>query len=93
MPDNKNEGYLEYLLVEAIDSANKQSREEAGKICNELKNYTFPEHHRQKSLLAIFMAMQENPGRNITHLIEKNYIDFKNEKMKKLISFITDYYK
>jgi hypothetical protein len=93
MPDNKSEGYLEFLLIEAIDSANKHSKEEAEKICNALKTYTFPEHHRQKSLLAIFMAMQENPGRNITHLVEKNYLDFENGTMKKLIHFITDYYK
>lgn len=93
MPDNKNEGYLEYLLLEVIDSANEQSKEEAKKICTNLKNYSFPEHHRQKSFLAIFMAMQENPGRNITHLIEKGYIDFKNVKMEKLINFIVNYYK
>ncbi|MDM8523712.1 hypothetical protein QUF80_10100 [Desulfococcaceae bacterium HSG8] len=93
MPDDKNEGYLEYLLLDVIDSSNKRSTEEAGKICNDLKNYSFPEHHRQKSFLAIFMAMQENPGRNITHLIEKDYIDFQNGKMEKLINFIIDYYK
>ena len=32
MPDNKSEGYLEFLLIEAIDSANKQSKEEAEKF-------------------------------------------------------------
>ncbi len=61
-------------------------------ICKELKNYKFPEHHRDKATLAIFMAMQENPGRNITHLIEKSYIDSSNEKMEKLIDFIRTYY-
>jgi len=93
MPDNRNEGYLEYLLLEVIDSNKKQAIEEADKICNDLKNYAFPEHHRQKSFLAIFMAMQENPGRNITHLIEKDYIDFKSGKMEKIINFIINYYK
>jgi len=39
------------------------------------------------------MAMPENPGRNITHLVEKNYLDFENGTMKKLINFITDYYR
>jgi len=92
MPNNKNEGYLEYLLTEIINSDYKSSIEEAEDICGKLKNYTFPAHHRQKSFLAIFMAMQENPGRNITHLIEKDYIDFKNEKIEKLINFITNYY-
>lgn len=31
MPDNKNEGYLEYLLLDGIDSANKQCLKEAKK--------------------------------------------------------------
>jgi hypothetical protein len=92
MPDNRKEGYLEYLLLESIDVANKKATEEAEKICKGLKNYKFSEHHRQKSFLAIFMAMQENPGRNITHLIEKDYIDFRNGKIEKLINFITNYY-
>jgi hypothetical protein len=39
------------------------------------------------------MAMQDNPGRNATHLVEKEHIDFDNGKIKRFIDFIQSYYR
>lgn len=92
MPDNSGEGYLESLLIEVIDSSVAACMREATEICTGLRNRRFPEHHYHKAVLAIFMAMQDNPGRNITHLIENGYINFSNVKIRRLVDFIKNYY-
>jgi len=92
MPDNSHVGYLEFLLLDSINSERVQCLKEAENICKNLENFKFPEHHKRKAILAIFMAMQENPGRNITHLIEKKYLDFEKATMKNLITFVKTYY-
>jgi hypothetical protein len=93
MPDNSNEGYLESLLIEIMNYSNQACIREAKEICHSLKNRRFKAHHQHKAILALFMAMQDNPGRNATHLVEKEHIDFDNGKIKRFIDFIQSYYR
>lgn len=92
MPDNQNEGYLEYFLKKAIHQDNIQILEESIEICNKMKTRKFSDHHLVKSQLAVFMAMQDNPGRNINHMLERSLIDLDSTDMKKLCKFLKDYY-
>ena len=93
MPDNKNDGYLEYLLFEALTETKSDLTAEAIQIISSLKNKEYPSHHECKAKLAIAMSMLDNPGRNITHLIEKDIVNLHaNKKMDKLLNFLTTYF-
>ena len=92
MPNNSAEGYLEYLIFDSLSDSKDSAKTEAVAICGKLENVSFSEHHQKKSELAIFMSMQENPGRNITHIIENEYIDFEKDKIKQLIRFLEGYF-
>lgn len=92
MPDNSGEGFLEYFILDSLDSEFSPELIEAREICSNIKNKKFPDHHKTKAELSIFMAMQENPGRNITHIIEKSMLNFNGEKSKLFFSFLKDYF-
>lgn len=92
MPNNSDEGYIEYFLKGAVHSDQSEVIDEAIEICSSMKTKRFSDHHEVKSQIAVFMAMQDNPGRNITHMIEKSLIDIKNSEMEKFCSFLKRYY-
>jgi len=94
MPDNKMDGYLEYLLFNALNMTKTNITSEATNIISKIKNKEYPAHHEMKAKLAIAMAMLENPGRNISHLINKNILDYKNNHyLKAFITFLCDYFR
>jgi hypothetical protein len=94
MPDNKIDGYLEYLLFSALGAAKTDITSEATEIISKIKTKEYPAHHEMKAKLAIAMAMLENPGRNISHLIEKNILDYgNNQYLKTFTIFLRDYFR
>ena len=93
MPDNKMDGYLEYLLFDALNAVKPNITSEATDIISRIKTKEYPAHHEMKAKLAIAMAMLENPGRNISHLIGKNILDYRNNKsLKTFTTFLCGYF-
>lgn len=93
MPDNKKDGYLEYLLFDALDAVKNDITSEAISIISKMKHSEYPAHHEMKAKLAVAMAMLENPGRNISHLIGKNIIKYDdNQYLKNLKTFLCNYF-
>jgi len=94
MPDNKSDGYLEYLLFNALNLVKNSITSEVKNIIGKIKTKEYPVHHEMKAMLAIAMAMFENPGRNISHLIDKDILDYKNnESLRIFITFLCDYFR
>ena len=94
MPDNKIDGYLEYVLFSALSAAKTNITSEATDIISKIKTKEYPAHHEMKAKLAIAMAMLENPGRNISHLIEKNILDYENNQyLRTFTAFLRDYFR
>lgn len=93
MPNNKNEGYIEYFLKDLIDDKLSDMIADAEKICSKMAHKKFSDHHLVKSEIAVFMAMQDNPGRNISHMIEKSLLDFDKPQLKVFYSFLNKYFK
>jgi hypothetical protein len=94
MPNNKSDGYIEYLLFDALNEVKSNITSEATSIIAKTKVKEYPSHHEMKARLAIAMAMLENPGRNISHLIDKNILDYKNNpSLKNIITFLSTYFK
>jgi hypothetical protein len=93
MPDNKKDGYLEYLLFNALKTVKTDITNEATNIIEKIKTKEYPAHHEMKAMLAVAMAMLENPGRNISHLINKDILDYKNNPyLRTFITFLCDYF-
>jgi hypothetical protein len=94
MPDNKIDGYFEYLLFNALSAVKTNITTEATEIISRIKTKEYPAHHEMKAKLAIAMAMLENPGRNISHLIDKNILDCgNNQYLKTFTTFLYGYFK
>jgi hypothetical protein len=94
MPNNGFDGYLEYLLFNALKITKSLIAADAIKISSALRNKEYPEHHEMKAELAIAMAMLENPGRNISHLIEKDILNYNNNPvLKNFTDFLKQFYK
>ncbi|GHU58111.1 hypothetical protein FACS189444_1290 [Spirochaetia bacterium] len=94
MPNNGLNGYLEYLLFDALKTTKSAICIDAEKIISTLKNSEYPKHHEMKAKLAVAMAILENPGRNISHLIEKDILDGKhNQVLKEFTNFLQQFYK
>jgi hypothetical protein len=94
MPDNKTDGYIEYLLFEALNAVKPDMATEAADIVEKIRNKEYPHHHEMKANLAVAMAMLDNPGRNISRLISKNILDYRNNpSLKKLTSFLSSFFK
>ena len=94
MPDNKMDGYIEYLLFDALSLVKTDITSEATSIIEKSKTKEYPAHHEMKAKLAIAMAMLENPGRNISHLINKNILNYKDNKLLNYFTnFLFDYFK
>jgi hypothetical protein len=94
MPDNKIDGYLEYLLFNALSAVKTNITTEATDIISKIKTKEFPAHHEMKAKLAIAMAMLENPGRNISHLIDKNILNYgNNQYLKTFTTFLCNYFR
>jgi hypothetical protein len=94
MPDNHLDGYIEYLLFEALKTTKTSIICEMEGIISGMKNKEYPKHHEMKAKLAIAMAMLENPGRNITHLVEKDILNHNhNPVLKNFINFLEYYFK
>jgi hypothetical protein len=93
MPNNGLDGYLEYLLFDAFKVTKPQIVSEAEKIIDRLQNKEYPPHHEMKAKLAISMAMLENPGRNISHLVEKNILNYShNPVLQDFVDFLKNYF-
>jgi hypothetical protein len=93
MPNNKLDGYIEYLLFDALNAVKSNITSEATSIIAKIKAKEYPLHHEMKAKLAIAMAMMENPGRNISHLIDKNILDYENNSsLKDIITFLRVYF-
>lgn len=93
MPNNNKEGYIEYFLKDIISDKFVEMKEEAENICQKMISKKFSEHHLLKSEIAVFMAMQDNPGRNISHMIENSLIDFNKPEFKVFTTFLKQYFK
>jgi hypothetical protein len=94
MPDNSSDGYLEYMLFNALHEKRSLIATEATTIVSGLKNKEYAPHHERKAKLAVAMAMLENPGRNISHLIESDILDHNNNSiLKDFIEFLKQFYK
>ncbi|MDR0965413.1 MAG: hypothetical protein LBM75_02715 [Myxococcales bacterium] len=93
MPNNKSDGYLENLLFDALKLEKPELASESEDIVLKFKNKAYPPHHETKAKLAIAMAMLENPGRNISHLIEKDILNHNtNDILGNFISFLKSYF-
>jgi hypothetical protein len=93
MPNNNFDGYLEFLIFKALDMVKPNITFEAASIIAKIKTKEYPAHHEMKAKLAVAMAMLENPGRNISHLIEKNILDYRNNQyLKAFINFLCNYF-
>ena len=76
MPNNRDNGYFEHFLLELIDP-NDESLRLAEKLLQEAVDSgstRFPALRRQKALLAIFLALQEEPGMQPTTAVKKGLI-------------------
>jgi hypothetical protein len=94
MPNNQLDGYIEYLLFDALNVVKSNITSEATSIIAKSRAKEYPPHHEMKAKLAIAMAMLENPGRNISHLIDKNILDYENNSsLKGIITFLCAYFK
>jgi hypothetical protein len=94
MPNNKEDGYIEYFLFDALSNVKSDITSEAANIIAKMKAKEYPVHHETKAKLAVAMAMLENPGRNISHLIEKDILDCKNNPfLKRFTTFLSTYFK
>ncbi|MDR1231963.1 MAG: hypothetical protein LBK61_11270 [Spirochaetaceae bacterium] len=93
MPNNSINGYLEYLLFEALKMTKSSITNETENIVSKIQNKEYPPHHEMKAKLAVAMAMMENPGRNISHLMEKDMLDCNNNiKLRDFIEFLSEYF-
>lgn len=92
MPDNSSDGYLETLLFNSLKENEVKYLGEANRLYKSVKIKKYPNHHESKAKLAFYMAIQDNPGRNISHIIRKDFIDFDSDQMKKFIDWLTNYF-
>ncbi len=92
MPNNSSDGYLETLLFNSIKENEGDYLEEANRLYRSVNIKKYPHHHEYKAKLAFYMAIQDNPGRNISHIITNDFIDFDYDQMKKFIDWLTNYF-
>jgi hypothetical protein len=94
MPNNQDDGYLEYLLFNALKEAEQELSLEAKKIADEIKNKRYSPQDQQKAMLAIAMAMLKDPGRDSSYLVKKGILNLnQNTVLKDLINFLQNYFK
>jgi hypothetical protein len=80
MPNNQDSGYLEHFLVRLIRE-NDQNFVLAQQFLSEAKatgEASFTEGRDQKALLALFLAIQEEPGMNAPTAVKKGILDHTN---------------
>lgn len=92
MPNNSLDGYLETLLFKSLKENEGEYLEEANRLYRSVRIKKYPNHHESKAKLALYMAIQDNPGRNISHIIINDFIDFDSDQMKKFIDWLTNYF-
>ena len=92
MPNNSSEGYLETLLLDSLKEREEQYFTETKRLYRSIKKRKFPDHHKCKAKLAFHMAIQENPGRNISHIITNDIIDFDSGQIKMFIDWLKSYF-
>lgn len=92
MPDNSSEGYLETLLFGSLKEEEDEYLNEANRLYESIQIKKFPDHHESKSKLAFYMAIQKSPGRNISHIVTKDLIEFDSGQIKMFIDWLKSYF-
>ena len=90
MPDNKNNGYLEYFIEQLIDEDDdilvlaKSAIEDmmTQKYCR------FTEFKKQKAILYSWLAWQENPGLPFGTALEAGYLNHQKPFLKPFLNWI-----
>jgi hypothetical protein len=90
MPNNKDSGYFEHFLTELIDPEDASflaAQEMLAKI-QEGENQRFSDLRARKALLALFLAIQEEPGMSAVTALRKGLLRHKHPVAR----FFVDWY-
>jgi len=63
MPDNANEGMLEYLLIACAPPNAVEVAKEAVNLAKQKQATTFKDVHHSKAVIHTYLAWQDEPGR------------------------------
>lgn len=77
MPDNESNGYLEHFLVKLIsedDSNYERAKQFLAQTLGDSDEVNFSEIRKQKALLALFFALQDEPGMSAQTAIAKGVL-------------------
>ncbi len=80
MPNNKDDGYFEHFLTELIAPEDESflAAQEMLTSIQKSKNQRFPDLRAQKALLALFLAIQEEPGMSAVTALRKGLLRHKH---------------
>lgn len=89
MPNNKDNGYFEHFLTQLIDP-NDPSLKLAQQMLEQVAksgHQRFPDLRTQKALLAIFLAIQQEPGMSPTTALRKGLLNHQHPLAQRFVAW------
>ncbi len=89
MPNNQDNGYFEHFLAQLIDPADAsfQAAQEMLAFIQAGQDQRFPDLRAQKALLALYLAIQEEPGMSPVTALRKGLLSHKHPLAQHFVSW------